>query len=169
MIKILIANTHSKIDFTDVDKNVKKEFIKMLKEKFTVRNPTLERNPMVIRGLMSADHCFFDVDNSIIPTGLVPHLRIYSKQNGFEIELKDFRKYPKQNEDILSGITNKEIVMGIHSARDYQIDALADLVKYRGGIIEGGTGMGKCLGGDTEIEIEIEDDFYSFLKKNKMI
>jgi hypothetical protein len=62
MIKILVANTHSKIDFTDVDKNIKKEFIKMLKEKFTVRNPALERNPMVIRGLMSAEYCFFDVE-----------------------------------------------------------------------------------------------------------
>ena len=169
MIKILIANTHSKIDFSEVDKDIKKEFIKMLKEKFTVRNSSLERNPMVIRGLMSADHCFYDVDNSILPTGLVPHLRIYSKQNNFEIEIKDFRKFPKQNEDILSGIVNKEIVMGIHSARDYQIDSMADLVKYRGGIVEGGTGMGKCLGGDTEIEIEIDDDFYTFLKKNKMI
>ena len=169
MIKILIANTHSKIDFSDVDKDIKKSYVKMLKEKFTVRNPTLERNPLVIRGIMSADHCFYDPDNSILPTGLVPHLRIYSKQNGFQIELKDFRKFPKQNEDILSGITNKEIIMGIHKARDYQIDALADLVKYRGGIMEGGTGMGKCLGGDTEIEIEIDDQFYSFLKKNKMI
>ena len=169
MIKILIANTHSKIDFESVDKSEKKEFIKMLKEKFTVRNPSLERNPMVIRGLMSADHCFYDVENSILPTGLVPHLRIYSKQNNFQIEIKDFRKFPKQNQNILDGINDKQIKMGIHEARDYQIDALADLVKYRGGIMEGGTGMGKCLGKSTEIEIEIDDDFYSFLIKHNFI
>ena len=66
MIKIMIANTHSKIDFNDVDKGVKKDFINMLKEKFTVRDKNLERNPMVIRGLMSAEFCFYDIENSIL-------------------------------------------------------------------------------------------------------
>ena len=145
MIKIMIANTHSKIDFTDVDKQVKKDFINMLKEKFTVRDKNLERNPMVIRGLMSADFCFYDLENSILPTGLIPHLRIYSKQNNFELEIKDFRKFPKQNEDMLSKIVNKEITMGIHTARDYQIETMESVVKYKGGIIEGGTGAGKTF------------------------
>ena len=120
MIKIMIANTHSKIDFNDVDKGVKKDFINMLKEKFTVRDKNLERNPMVIRGLMSAEFCFYDIENSILPTGLIPHLRIYSKQNNFELEVKDFRKFPKMNDDMLSKINNVKDAVKIFDAKNIE-------------------------------------------------
>jgi superfamily II DNA or RNA helicase len=139
--KVLISTTHSKIVFNENEK----EFRSLLKEKFTVRNPALERDPRVLRGYMKAEHCFFDSEYSIIPTGLVPYIRIYSKKAGIPIDFTDYRRFIKHDEAFEAELKTGRAFLGDKELRDYQISALLSVVKYKSGIIDAATGLGKSL------------------------
>jgi superfamily II DNA or RNA helicase len=145
MVRLLIANSHSKIDFSKVDTNSKKDIIKLLKEKFTVYNSALQRDPRVVRGIMSAEHCFYDAIAELLPTGLIPHLRLYLKQANIEHEVVEYRKFPKLDEITMNDINNNKLSVGRITARDYQLEALRNISKYRCGIIESATGSGKSF------------------------
>lgn len=139
--KVYITTTHSKIVFGADERTLKS----LLKDKFTVRNPALDRDPRVLRGFMRAEHCFFDFEYSILPTGLVPHLKIYCKKEGIDLDIEDHRKFKKHNEDVLKRIEDLSFMMGKDTIRDYQRDAVLSFVKYRSGIINAATGTGKSF------------------------
>jgi superfamily II DNA or RNA helicase len=144
MLKILISTSHSKIDTSNCDNIETKKILSLIKEKFTVHNSALMRDQRVLRGLMKAEHCFFEEQYSLLPTGLIPHLRIYLKKENINFEIKDIRKFPIQNKNFLDNLSLNTLI-GIKKPRDYQIEAIQTLAKYRCGIVEAGTGAGKSF------------------------
>ena len=144
MVKILVSVSHTKIDFSNSDSVETKKTISLIKSKFTVHNSSLMRDPRVLRGIMKPEHCFYDEQYSLLPTGLVPHLRIYLKKESIDFEIRDIRKFPVQNKNFLDSL-NVNTLIGTKKPRDYQIEAIQTLAKYRCGILEAGTGAGKSF------------------------
>lgn len=147
MLRLLVSNTHTKVDTSGCSKKEAKEVHKLLKEKFTVHNSALQRDPRVLRGLMSANVCFYNENVGLLPTGLVPHLRLYLKSQVATgpWEVVDYRSFPVVNPELLQQLERGVLKLGKAVARDYQVEALRALVKYRCGVVEAATGAGKTL------------------------
>lgn len=143
MIKILISNTHSKFSFETKDEQ--KKFEKFCDERFSVVDSKLLRDPLVLRGIKSLKISFYDKDHSIIPTGLIPHVKIYGKKEGFEFSSTDYRKFHSPNALFLKNLESGEVYCGSYKLRDYQCESLLAINKYKNGNIEMGTGLGKGL------------------------
>lgn len=147
MLRLLVSNTHTKVDTSSCSKKEAREVHKLLKEKFTVYNSALQRDPRVLRGLMTAQHCFYSEDVGLLPTGLVPHLRLYLKSQSAvgAWEVVDYRNFPSVNQQLNEQLQRGTFKLGNATARDYQVEALRALVKYRCGVVEAATGAGKTL------------------------
>lgn len=143
MIKILISNTHSKFLFSSKDEQ--KEFEKFMDDRFSVVDQKLLRDPLVLRGIKSSKISFYDKAHQLIPSGLIPHVKIYGKKIGLEFESKDYRKFHAPNQNFLKDIENGNTRCGSYELRDYQNEALLSIYKYKNGNIEMGTGLGKGL------------------------
>lgn len=154
MIDILIQNTHSKFIFKNAIPGEKFIVDELLKEKFTVEDYSLQRNSvMVQRGLISPYKCFYDIKYSVIPTGLIPFVKIYFEQNHIEYELTDLRDFPLVDKEFLQQISDGSVIYGKdkfgndkeYEPRHYQITALLKIVKNKGGIFSGTMGTGKTF------------------------
>jgi superfamily II DNA or RNA helicase len=141
MIKILIGNTHCKAIYDPKNKKEREDFEKLIVDKFTVENTALKNDPLVIRGIKKATECFYWTDDCVFPTGLYPYVKVYAKN--FDIEYHDYRKPIKANPEILEKVKNQEWVIGDEKSRDYQCEAVTAIAKYKSGIIQIATGMGK--------------------------
>jgi superfamily II DNA or RNA helicase len=141
MIKILIGNTHCKAIYDSKNKKEREDFEKLIVSKFTVENTALKNDPLVIRGIKKATECFYWADDCVFPTGLYPYVKVYAKN--FDIEYHDYRKPIKANIEILEKVKNQEWVIGDEKSRDYQCEAVTSIAKYKSGIIQIATGMGK--------------------------
>jgi len=142
MIKIYVSTTHSKIEYKDA---TDEEFMKseeILVEKFSAKDESLKRDPMVMKGYKSDIVCFYNQKLNIIPSGLVPYIQIYYQKAGIEHETIDMRKYPVFDKDFLA---KDSVVMGKKTSRPYQVEAVRAISKYRGGIIKSATGTGKSM------------------------
>lgn len=145
MLRVLLSNSHSKLDASNLSKKEERELVKLLKEKFTVYNADLQRDPRVLRGLMSAEHCFYNEENQLLPTGLVPHLKLFLKQSNTPVQYVDYRVFPSVSEHVVSQLESGNLVLGKVKAHPYQVEALRSVLKYRCGVVEAATGAGKTL------------------------
>lgn len=143
MIRALVSTTHTKILFDDASSDDKNHFLAMVKEKFTVKDTKLERDPRVIRGLMSCNKSFYNEEFDIIQTGLLPFLKVYCKRAEIPFKVIDRRVFKPHNEKLWKQIKKKGL--GDKIPRDYQIEAVESLIKYRGGICCMPPGTGKSL------------------------
>jgi superfamily II DNA or RNA helicase len=140
VIHVYVAPTHSKIDYRDASDAEIIACETILKDKFKARDDTLARHPMVRRGLMSMEQSFYNAELNLLPTGLIPYLRLYLKNNNLPFEIKDLRQFPWFDKEYLN---QKEIVLGSSTLRGYQTEVLHTLSATRGGIIQAPTGVGK--------------------------
>lgn len=144
MIKLIIKNTHGKFFFDEASENEASAFKNLLEEKFTVRDSSLDRDYRVVRGLMSANKCFYNKEYDIIQSGLWPYVSAYAKKEGIQISVQDLRKFQTPNKKNLDKILKKGI--GIFTQlRDFQKEALLACVKYNKGIICLPPGSGKSV------------------------
>ena len=141
MIKILIGNTHCKVIYDQKNKREQEEFEKLIISRFTVENTALRNDPLVLRGIKKATECFYWSDDRVFPTGLYPYVKVYAKD--FNIEYHDYRKAMKPDMEILEKVKAQEWIIGEEKSRDYQCEAVVAMAKYRSGIIQIATGMGK--------------------------
>lgn len=150
-IHMIIQNTHSGFFFDEATKEEQKNFEELLIEKFTVLDTSMERDPRVIKGWLTPYKCFYDKENKIIPTGLMPFAKIYAQKNNFELKVHDKRKFPKFNEDLLSTIEKGDTwsfgkyKIGVNEEREYQAHTLLAIKKYKCGIANLPTSAGKTL------------------------
>lgn len=98
-----------------------------------------------------------DPTGAMVPIGLIPTLESYLKKVKASYKIIDERTTKEWNftDDEIKNILYNEdndIIL-----RDYQIEAVKEMLKVKNGVIKGGTGSGKCITGDTEIEIEYDD------------
>lgn len=142
MIKLYVANTHSKIEYKDATDQEIVMSEEILNEKFSAKDESLKRDPLVLKGLKSDIVCFYNSKLNIIPSGLIPYLQIYYDKAKIKYETIDMRKYPIYDKD---WIAQDSIRMGVKDARPYQIEAVRAILKYRGGIIKSATGTGKSM------------------------
>jgi superfamily II DNA or RNA helicase len=143
MIKILISNTHSKFVFESKDEQ--RKFEKFTDERFSVVDQKLLRDPLVLRGIKSSKISFYDKEHSLIPTGLIPHVKIYGKKEGFQFSSTDYRNFDSPDPSFLKDVESGNVSCGSYKLRDYQCEALSSINKYKNGNIEMGTGLGKGL------------------------
>lgn len=142
MIKLWVANTHSKVDYssaTDEEITLSED---ILQEKFSAKDDSLKRDPLVLKGWKSDIVYFYNTKLNIIPSGLIPYLQIYYQKEKIEFETEDLRKFPVYDKDFLK---QEKIVLSGLEARPYQIEAVKAIAKYRGGIIKSATGTGKSM------------------------
>ena len=85
MIKFYIKNTHGKFFFDECTKEEKDSLKKLLIEKFTVKDSSLERDYRVIRGQMSPYKCFYNEEYDIIQSGLWPYISVYAKKENIQL------------------------------------------------------------------------------------
>jgi len=142
MIRLYVANTHSKIDYKDASDEEALRSEEILLEKFSAKDDSLKRDPMVLKGYKSDIVCFYNQKLQLIPSGLIPYLQIYYDKAGIKYETVDMRKYPVYDKDF---INQDNVKIGYKEARPYQIEATKAILKYRGGIIKSATGTGKSM------------------------
>jgi len=95
---------------------------------------------------------------ALLPIGLLNRLiEFIKKENGRYkvIDNREFEEFNFTDDEIKNSLYNKENEIIL---RDYQVDALKVLLNNYIGIIKASTGAGKCVTGDTEIEIEFDDN-----------
>lgn len=151
MIHLVVQNTHSGFFFDDATEEEQKNFEDLLTEKFTVLDSSMERDPRVQRGWISPYKCFYDKENRIIPTGLMPFTKIYAQKNNLELKIHDKRKFPKLNQDMIDVLEKGDswsigkYKIGTKEKREYQANSILAVKKFRGGIINVPVGGGKTL------------------------
>jgi hypothetical protein len=95
-----------------------------------------------------------DIMSFALPIGLATTLEKILKKLNASYKITDSRikeEFNFSDDDIKNCINEKEL-------RYYQIDALKAMFQNKNGTIKAGTGAGKCISGDTEIEIEYDDN-----------
>ena len=149
MLELFIGCTHTKLKFNDLDQNSINVIKGILEDKFTVRDSSLSYNPLVKRGIMTDKRPFYNDEYQLIPTGLIPYLKIYLKKENIEFKVTDTRKFPEVDNEF---INQEEIVMGDYIARDYQAEALRIATKNSGNgkgginaVLKLSTGSGKGM------------------------
>lgn len=149
MLELFIGCTHTKLKFNDLDQNSINVIKGILEDKFTVRDSSLSYNPLVKRGIMTDKRPFYNDEYQLIPTGLIPYLKIYLKKENIEFKVNDTRKFPEVDNEF---INQEEIVMGDYIARDYQAEALRIATKNSGNgkgginaVLKLSTGSGKGM------------------------
>lgn len=142
MIRIIIKETHSKIDYSKATAKEKAKSEEILIEKFQAKDKSQEFNPMVRKGFVDPTVSFYIKERQIIPSGFIPYVRVYYRKNDIEFEQLDLRRFPKVNQDFLD---QKIIKLKDKTARDYQHDAVSAAVKNKGGILKLATGLGKSM------------------------
>ena len=140
MIHIYISTSHSKIDYRNASDNEIRISESILRDKFKAKNDQLARHPLVRRGIMSMEQSFYDHELNLLPTGLIPYLRIYFKKSELEFEVTDLRKFPAYDKEYLQ---QDVITLGSSTLRDYQLEVLKVVAQTRGGIVQAPTGVGK--------------------------
>lgn len=142
MIKLYVSTTHSKIDYRHATDEEIKQSEELLVEKFSAKDDSLKRDPLVMKGYKSDIICFYNQKLNIIPSGLIPYIQIYYQKAGLEFETIDTRKYPVTDKDFLA---KDQVVLGTKTSRPYQVEAVRAITKFRGGIIKSATGTGKSM------------------------
>lgn len=162
-MKLIVKNSHFKILY---EKN--EEYIReILKERFSFKDNSLEKTWEVKKGIKSAYVSFYIDEYDLLPTGFLTFCKVFLKKENIQFEIIDQRKFPKYDSEFLNSPMQTKGTDGvIYTPRYYQVEALKEVIKRGGGCIQIATGMGKCLQGDYEIEIEVEEDFFNFLKQN---
>lgn len=95
---------------------------------------------------------------ALIPIGFIDDVSKYIDKNNGKYKIIDERVRPTFNfsdEDIKNVLHSEENDITL---RDYQIEAVKIMLQNLNGIVKAGTGSGKCITGDTEIEIEYDDN-----------
>jgi len=92
--------------------------------------------------------------SAILPIGFLWELEKY-----LEHEESNFKVFDERKTESWS-LTYEEIEksLGYLNLYDYQVEAVQRCLDRKSGIIKASTGAGKCVTGDTEIEIEYDDD-----------
>lgn len=144
MIKFYIKNTHGKFFFDECTKEEKDSLKKLLIEKFTVKDSSLERDYRVIRGQMSPYKCFYNEEYDIIQSGLWPYISAYAKKENIQLEIHDLRKFQKPNLKRFEQI-KKNGIGDYKTLRDFQPEAIEACLKYQKGIVCLPPASGKTL------------------------
>lgn len=90
---------------------------------------------------------------ALIPIGFLVHLKKYLDGQGAKYKIVDQREKPNFN------FTDEQIKSNLDylTLYPYQVEAVKKALEKGNGIIKSTTGSGKCVSGDTEIEIEFDD------------
>lgn len=148
MIKIYTQSTHSKIDYDDTKEA--QDIKKLLLKSFIAKDTSLENDPRVKRGYMSPYENFYNEENDILPTGLIPYVFEILKEKNVEYEHKELRSFPSVNKQIIKDLMDDKVEFvgkdgSIRKPRDYQKESILKLIKNKGGIVNLSTGSGKTL------------------------
>jgi len=148
MITIYTQSTHSKISYDKEDNEAKK----LLLKSFIANNTSLQNDPRVKNGYMSSYENFYNEDNDILPTGLIPYVFEILKKNKFKYEHIELRKFPEVDKEFLNKLIHDEIIFidknGIErdpSKRPYQKESVLKVIETKGGNIKLPTSSGKTL------------------------
>lgn len=141
-VKILIGSSHSKFIYKEATKEEIKKSESILNKEFSFKDKSLERDWRVKKGLMKPEVSFYIKEKNILSTGFIPFYFKYAKDENIDLEVIDTRRFPIHDEDFLN---QEHIVINGKTARDYQIDILKAIVKYKNGIIDSPPGTGKTL------------------------
>lgn len=169
MIHIYIQASHLKVFYDDASEEEKIKSETILKTKFSARDSSMARNPLVLKKIISDIRSFYNEEYSILPSGFWKFLQFYYDKAEIPYQVNDMRKFPKFDKDFVKSLMKEEISLDGESPRDYQIDAIVTIVKEKGGIISSPMGSGKCLGYDYELELQVDNDFFNFLKENNFL
>jgi hypothetical protein len=101
-ITIFISSSHSKIDYSEASDEEIKKSEEILRNNFKAKDKSLARDPGVMRGWKSDIVNFYVEDLNLLPTGLIPYLRVYLKKANIEFKIKELRKFPKPDMDFLN-------------------------------------------------------------------
>lgn len=145
MIEAIVKSTHSKFIFEDATEEEIVRFERLLVEKFTVTDSSLTHTTLVKRGFATDQYCFYMQDKRIIPSGLIPFVKIYCKRNGWDLKVTDMRPKILPTAEFVSALKNRKVRLGSAILRDYQMDAIEAAIKYRTGILVDSVGSGKTL------------------------
>ena len=141
-MKLIIKNSHFKILYSNSQE--KQKIKPFLIEKFTFKDEVLLRTYEVKKGLKSPFVSFYIEEYDLLPTGFLPFAKVYLKKENFEYELEDLRRFPYVNEEFLNSSMSIKGRDGIlYTPRDYQLEAVKEVIKKKGGGIQIATGMGK--------------------------
>ncbi len=104
---------------------------------------------------------------ALMPIGFRQDLEFWLLRNKAKYKIYDVRKHEgklftqwsssSDREDVLSDAEIAES-LGYLTLFPYQVDSIKACLNNGQGIIKSATGSGKCITGDTEIEIEFDDD-----------
>lgn len=147
MINIIIGNTHSKAFFDEAANQERISFVKFMTTYFTFTDNKQKREILVIRKLKRPERCLYDLDTDIFMSGFIPKLKALIKKTNpdFEVKFHDRRTWPDFDLTIASQIQNETLMMGDKKPRDYQFEALKQIIKYRTGLLNIATGGGKSI------------------------
>lgn len=148
MIKVYTQTTHSKFSYDDSKED--QEVRKLLIKSFVANNTALENDPRVKRGYMSSLENFYNEDNDILPTGLIPYVFEIFKNKNIEYEHIELRSFPSVNKQLIKDLMDDKVVFnGMDSIerrpREYQKESVLRVIKTKGGIISLPTSSGKTL------------------------
>lgn len=142
MVLESVPNDLNKIDLYFTYEDMSKCFVngsfrpeRIQKQKFLVRSPSIKTQ-------------------ALLPIGFKKELETFLKKNKAKYKFIDKRSRDDFNfteEEIKSSLDYLEMY-------DYQIEAVQKALQHKSGIVKSPTGSGKCVTGDTEIEIEFDDN-----------
>ncbi len=141
-MKLIVKNSHFKIIYDSLKE--KQEIKPFLTEKFSFKDESLMRTYEVKKGLKSPYVSFYIDEYDLLPTGFLPFTKVYLKKQNIQFELEDLRKFPFVDEKFLNSDMSVVGFNGInYIPRDYQVEAVKEVIKKKSGGIQIATGMGK--------------------------
>lgn len=147
--------SHLKVSYNKATDSEIKESEKIILNTFRAEDITLKRTYAVKRGLASAVRSFYIQDSddpklskNLLPVGFLPWLKQYYDESGLEYEHIEMRKWPSVDKEFAHQLADGKIVCFQKSDTILQIDNYLD---------------------EDILEIQVDDEFYNFLRNNNFI
>ena len=158
----IIIDSETNCKITNLELSTRKKLV----NKFSYEVPGARYTPAVRLGRWDGKKSFFQLGGSTY-VNLLPEILPILEEDGYYIELEDFREYNTQFE--FTAVTEDSYAHVLwpkgHVAegqpimlRDYQVDAVNNFLSDTQSIQCLATGSGKCLAGDTLLTLEIDEN-----------
>lgn len=144
-VNIFVQSTHMKIDYSEANPAEISKSEGILKVKFTARDASMARNPLVKKGILSDIKNFYNEEYKILPTGFLAYLEAYYEKANIDYTIKEMRKFPEVDRDFIKSFVKGQVTFGSETPRDYQKESVFEVVKNRGGVLSLPTASGKTL------------------------
>jgi superfamily II DNA or RNA helicase len=145
MIQILTQSTHLKVVYqkaTALEKQLSED---ILQKQFRCKDSSVEHSHAFKKGFIDNIVNFYIFDKNLLPVGFLPHLEYYYQEQKLQYEIVDLRKFPGVNKEYIKKLLKGEILCGTKKPRDYQIEAVVNILKKKSGIIKCPPGSGKTF------------------------